>query len=692
MGLIFPLIINFNFNFSSNYKPIIENPKTSGPYYGIVIDDTIPVNGPNIGNWTWAITQPWCTKGNGTESDPYVIEDATFLPPLLGDCLTIQNSRKHFIIENCTFKDIPVASFAGLKLNNVTNGQVVDNLAYNNYLGIYLYESNDNIIMGNTATNNGDTGIYLYNCDDNTISANNASLNNYGITLNSYCSRNTLSENTANNNTGYGITLNYCYDNTISGNTANDNTHFGMYLIHSNYTNVMGNTANYNGDHGIWLSTDCNHNTISDNTANYNEDDGIRLDTNCDDNTISGNTASENTNYYGIELYLDCDNNTLSGNTVNKNLRGIYLAFNCDDNTISDNTANNNTYFGIYLYQSHYTNITDNTANYNDDHGIYLENNCDCNDIVDNIFYNNTQGIHIASGCDNNSIYKNLFLENGIHAIDDGTENYWNSTSIGNYWDNWTGPDSEPDGIVDTPYTYIKGSANSIDYFPIAEDGSPSIIINSPSEDDVFGTNTPDFSVTITDDFLDELWYTIDGGMHNFTFIGSTGTIEQLAWEALSDGTITLTFYASDLPGNIGSADINIVKDATGPTITINSPSAGSEFGTTAPDFVITVTDDHLDSMWYSLDGGLTNFTITTNAIIDQSAWAALSEGSITITFYANDTLGNLNSEEVTITKEIPPGGIDPTTIIFIVVVSVVGGVAIIVGVYIFMKKRATPE
>jgi hypothetical protein len=180
--------------------------------------------------------------------------------------------------------------------------------------------------------------------------------------------------------------------------------------------------------------------------------------------------------------------------------------------------------------------------------------------------------------------------------------------------------------------------------------------------------------------------------LHNYTFTEFTGTIEQSAWDALSDGTITLTFYASDVPGNIESADVNIVKDATGPIIVINSPSSGSEFGVSAPAFTITIADDHLDSVWYSLDGGLTTFLITTNATIDQTAWAALSEGSITITFYANDTLGHQTSEDLIITKSIAPVGDDPTIVIVIVVVSIVGGVAVLVVVYIFMKKRAVTE
>ena len=187
------------------------------------------------------------------------------------------------------------------------------------------------------------------------------------------------------------------------------------------------------------------------------------------------------------------------------------------------------------------------------------------------------------------------------------------------------------------------------------------------------------------------MWYTIDGGINNYTFI-ENGIINQTAWIALTDVTITLTFYASDILGNIGSSDVNIVKDTIEPIIVINSPSSGSEFGVSAPAFTITITDEHLDSIWYSLDGGLTTYAITTNATIDQTAWAALSVGPITITFYANDTLGNEASDDVIITKSIPPAGDDPTIVIVIVVVSIVGGVAVLAGVYLFMKRRAPPE
>jgi len=120
--------------------------------------------------------------------------------------------------------------------------------------------------------------------------------------------------------------------------------------------------------------------------------------------------------------------------------------------------------------------------------------------------------------------------------------------------------------------------------------------------------------------------------------------------------------------------------------------SAGSSFGSSTPSFNVEVNDDYLFEMWYTLDGGLNNYTFTENGTIDQSAWDALDDGSITIIFYANDLVGNEAFEEVTITKSVSLEGLNPGVIVIIVVVSIVGGVAVIAGLYIFMKKRVTPE
>ena len=173
---------------------------------------------------------------------------------------------------------------------------------------------------------------------------------------------------------------------------------------------------------------------------------------------------------------------------------------------------------------------------------------------------------------DYNIVYNNFFLSNGQHAYDGDTDSKWNTTTIGNYWDNHTVPDSSPqDGIVDTPYTYIGGPAGSIDYLPIAEDGAPSITIHSPSSGIPFGINAPTLIVEIIDTTPVEMWYSLDGGIHNYTFrymevysyphTAYAGVIDQSAWDALQDGSVTITFYARDIVGNTAFEAVSIIKD-----------------------------------------------------------------------------------------------------------------------------------
>ncbi|MFX0033665.1 MAG: SBBP repeat-containing protein [Candidatus Hodarchaeota archaeon] len=103
------------------------------------------------------------------------------------------------------------------------------------------------------------------------------------------------------------------------------------------------------------------------------------------------------------------------------------------------------------------------------------------------------------------------------------------------------------------------------------------------------------------------------------------------------------------------------------PLITINSPDLNQEFGTVAPEFNITIQHHYLlDSIWYTIDGGLTNFSLTlpTNWIegdnfysevigpIDQTAWNLRPDDYIPIRFYAADIAGGEGFEERTVIKE----------------------------------------
>ncbi|MBY8984146.1 MAG: right-handed parallel beta-helix repeat-containing protein [Candidatus Lokiarchaeota archaeon] len=778
IGFILLLMLNFtsfSFILAPLHKSINDSNllNTSGLYYSIVIDD-LP---GSLTNWAWAETQPWCT-GSGTVESPYIIEGHTFEFSTGLACFSILNSRKPFIINNCTIR-YSQSIAVGLSLENVTNGQILNSHIHNHSAdGIVLLDASEIFISNNEIYNNSWSGILVYlNCENITVTGNTIHDNGwYGVEV---LSDNNLFYNNSFTNPGLGhandIGFFNSWNNSVLGNYWDDysgydmdfdgigddpydvppagmsqdylpiwsiqgpiaiddlpgslndwswaasqswcrgsgteldpyiienlnldgnnidscisiknsekyftingcivynagpsQTDAGIYLNNVTNGNLIQNDCSNNGYVGIHLNGS-NNNLISRNSVNNNAIHGIAVWANCEENIILGNTINKNTQD-GVHI-VNSHNNTISQNTIKDNfhndMSGLYLS-NSLDNTINENTFHNN-YYGIDLYLSDYNVIYENVFTVNNRCGIYIDEG--------------------DGGSHNNLAYHNFFINNVIHAIDDEPTNNWNNSYIGNYWDNHTGPDENPqDGIVDKPYN-ITGKAGSKDFLPIAEDGPPIITINSPSDDDVFGTKSPTFTISITDSNLDSIWYTLDGGITNFTST-TNGTIDQTAWSALSQGNVTITFYASDIPGNIGSAEVYIEKDAVAPLIIINSPSTGDKFGINAPAFNITVIDDRLDSVWYSLDGGLTNFIITTNGTIKQTAWSALSQGNITITFYANDTLGNLAAENLNVEKTLPVSGIN--FIIIIITISIVSGAAITtLVVVIFLKKRKPGE
>ncbi|MEJ2276842.1 MAG: DUF2341 domain-containing protein, partial [Candidatus Lokiarchaeota archaeon] len=124
------------------------------------------------------------------------------------------------------------------------------------------------------------------------------------------------------------------------------------------------------------------------------------------------------------------------------------------------------------------------------------------------------------SGQEWNGTIDEVRISNTIHSTD------WILTEYDNQYD---------------PYNFFTiGTENLVS-------GPPIININSPSINDLFGAISPTFDVEITDnDGINNQWYTIDGGLTNYTFIGSTGTIDQTTWEGQGNGTVTIRFYAND--------------------------------------------------------------------------------------------------------------------------------------------------
>jgi parallel beta-helix repeat protein len=234
----------------------------------------------------------------------------------------------------------------------------------------------------------------------------------------------------------------------------------GIRLLNVNNSQLIGNDCS-SSFLGIDISYGGYNNTITGNLVN-NNGGGIHL-FECYNNTVSGNTENNNL-WCGIYI-LGCNYTIISGNTMNNNsIHGIQLSGG-HNNIISGNTMNDNIMLGLLLEDSNNNIVSRNTAINNYWDGIYFQDS-DSNYISENIVDSNRNGLYLHYDSENNTIILNCLINNIINAWDKGLNNRWDNGSIGNYWDDYIGSDSDGDGIGDVPYT-ITGSAGSQDNFPL---------------------------------------------------------------------------------------------------------------------------------------------------------------------------------------------------------------------------------
>ena len=190
---------------------------------------------------------------------------------------------------------------------------------------------------------------------------------------------------------------------------------------------------------------------------------------------IIKNQVNENT-YVGINL-ISCNNISIMNNDASNQKVGIALIA-CYNTTVEGNTLNhNNADSSLFLVYSDYNVIIDNSLSYNH-RGINLWYS-NYNNISGNYVGFNGNGIWIYEYSQHNMVYLNCFTNNSISALDEYSGSYgpntnqWDNCTVGNYWSDYTGMDSDGDGIGDTPYNITQSTYNSYvtnqDNFPLME-------------------------------------------------------------------------------------------------------------------------------------------------------------------------------------------------------------------------------
>jgi parallel beta-helix repeat protein len=361
------------------------------------------------------------------------------------------------------------------------------------------------------------------------------------------------------------------YDPDWVGKALSD----GIAIDHSNHCTITENTA-LGCAYGIHVGWYTNNNTVSQNNCSWNRDHGIKLDY-ASDNTISHNICRGTWHDDNIDL-TGSTNNVISNNICIDGLDdGIYLWSGSSGNLIVNNTCENNAESGIHSFDGGNI-VSNNTCRGNGIAGINLVSANSGNIVTYNTVVNNSYGLGIGGS---NGI---IYLNNIIDSVGSSEGNTWNSTELllyayngttytnylGNYFSDYTGNDTDGDGIGDTPFS-IEGT--QYDYRPLMEPFENYSILTSIAVSPASATSYPGTTQQFTATAYDQTHHEMPGVGVSWSSSNETvGTIDSTGlFTALATGTATVTATNGTVNG---TATVTVLLTLWGPYVTKTTTNA----------------------------------------------------------------------------------------------------------------------
>src|SRR5271157_507020 len=184
----------------------------------------------------------------------------------------------------------------------------------------------------------------------------------------------------------------------------------------------------------------------------------------------------------------------------------------------------------------------------------------------------------------------------------------------------------------------------------------PAIVINSPVAGGLFGLSAPAYDLSIVTPYPSgNIWYSVNGS-YCVNTANPTGTISPYIWAVLGSGPVDITFWSSDVVGNVGSATVCVTRSTEVPQISMTAPAGGQLINATPP-VVSASAVDLAPVVWYCEIGSCaTQYLLgsghSLSAPVPATAWSGQPDGFVTLTVIAVDSLGNQNSTVVTLQKD----------------------------------------
>ena len=406
--------------------------------------------------------QAAATGGTGTLTDPFIISCYNITNNNI-DLIDIAGTNKPVIFENCYFNNEGNCSNFGINLYTETNLTIQNNYFEN--MGTDIYSSNS---IGVTIHNNtliAPVITYTFDIESDTYDM---------IDSNTFIGGNN------------GMYMSLGINNSIINNNFNQ-TFDPIYVVGSNFINISNNMFSNSNQYGIYVLKG-NTYFISNNTFVNINYIGIYI-SGAWYNTIAGNIMTGNLvqEFYGIYLSDSYYNNIL-GNDI-ENAHSLLMVDHSNWNIITDNqfgdSINGN---GTTIFDSSFNTISYSTFDGQSEFSLVLFNGT-INSVIGNNFTKSTY-YDLALDLENNSVVEeNNFLNLGQSGVSQALDNGVNNLFLYNYYNGWTEPDMNGDGIVDNPYL-IAGPAHTFDIKPLTTVNGMMNIFNL--------SNTTSFHVTVT--------------------------------------------------------------------------------------------------------------------------------------------------------------------------------------------------